>query len=116
MLTVVIEIWQRRYARGMGTNFYLSWQCDLVGVYHLMTKGGLPAAQWEAQTGEMLDHIEKATAVEALIGAVSIDSGEDNAEVREVMRRLGVWWPCTELEGQLVDDYLQLLRTFGVVF
>ncbi|CAK4033700.1 hypothetical protein CB0940_07476 [Lecanosticta acicola] len=108
------RLWQRNYAYGMGMNSYLAWQADSNGVSKLITKEGLPGTEWEEKNEKKLTEHERATTVEALIGAVEMDS-RNEVETMEVMRRLGVWWPCTEKEEELIWAHLQQMRDLGVI-
>lgn len=54
---------------------------------------------------------QRATAVEAIIGAVDSDSGYNLDVVKEVMKRLGIWWPENAEQNLAFDRHLRRVRT-----
>lgn len=58
---------------------------------------------------------EKATAVEALIGAVYLESGFCHITTSEIMRRLGVYWPSNPEQFRTLERMLLQLREKGVI-
>ena len=55
----------------------------------------------------------KETAVEALFGAVWLDSEESCKKLRQVMRRMGVFWPENAIQGTTLARYIGQMRLDG---
>jgi dsRNA-specific ribonuclease len=75
---------------------------------NIMMKNGCSAA------GIVHDVAIKATAVEAIVGAVWLDS-RDLKVVEEVMRRFGVFWPMDREVEREMGEWLAELRRRRVI-
>lgn len=83
-----LDVWNERFMYGISMNSYLAHRADILGLTNWLWKGDCLAL-------ELAPHLhptthERATAVEAVIGAVDVDSESDAKVLQPVMRRLGV--------------------------
>lgn len=111
-LTDQADQWETLFDGAMEWKSYRAWIADRTGVsMNIMMKGGMA---WSANTlAEEGNFVEKAGGVEALLGAVWEDSGRDLWVTKEVMRRVGVYWPETPAElSQLTAVVLKLRKSW----
>ncbi|SMR41278.1 unnamed protein product [Zymoseptoria tritici ST99CH_1E4] len=101
--------WESIHGRGIATNRYLAHMAEIKGVMeNLAMLNGCSAA------GIPINHTIKATMVEAIFGAVWLDS-KDLGVVEEVMRLLGVFWPVDAEVERMLLVFLGELRQLGVL-
>lgn len=108
-LTGRSDQWENLFDGAMEWKSYRAWLADCTGVcMNIMMKGGMALA-WNANNRTEGNFVEKAGGLEALVGAVWEDTGNDLWVTKEVMRRLGVYWPETDAEySQLRGIVLKL--------
>lgn len=105
---------------------YLAHMADATGLTKHLEIAGLSILDTPSQAREFSDPQrwglfwgervkEKATAVEALIAAVYVDSDFDHEKTKEVMRGLGVYWPRNTEQRRTMEGMWMRLKALGVV-
>lgn len=98
----------------MAWKSYRAWIADKSGVcMNIMMKGGMSYSAIAAN--EEGNFVEKAGGVEALVGAVWEDSEKDLWVTKEVMLRLGVYWPETPAELSQLTAVVHEVRMARIV-
>ncbi|KAF2216778.1 hypothetical protein CERZMDRAFT_92851 [Cercospora zeae-maydis SCOH1-5] len=102
---------------GMLMNSYQTYQCDAIGLTpFLQIFGVFPGSEvamefWASREGRK----GKATSIEAIIGAVQQDSGQNNAVTKVVMRHMGFYWPENSYQTATLQAAMSELSALGVV-
>ena len=97
-----LALWNDDHGHGVAMNSFLAWQARRNGLVEVMREH---RGDWDHPMSET----EIATTMEAIFGAVDTDSGQNLSSVREVMTRLGVFWPHYSERWKL-DEVLTRFR------
>lgn len=107
-----VATWKSRYDYGVGMNSYLSDRASRNGVWdNIMMIDGVRAPSF----AEIPPRKAEADTMEALIGAVHLDSGCNKEVVKEVATCLGVYYPEKGIDAEKFDRWIAFLQGSGIV-